>query len=145
MVQGMRLELMVLLTINHVKMEKTILPYLFFFCLAGCTGFKKITGNYKSSCFLQLYPNVILNVNSDSTFEYRFAYLEEVIKGKWKVSNDTLFLYSERFQQINVNELSPRIKYTDLPGYDGYLIRKKKLYVLTPNKIMEDECYLIKQ
>lgn len=108
------------------------------FCL-GCSN-QKLHSAYKSSCFLYNKTELELKLNSNSDFSYKFAYLDEEIKGNWERRADTLYLYSNKFLEKQEN-LTPKIKNTDFNGLDKYLIKKGKLYSINKKGVSLD-CYL---
>ena len=108
------------------------------FCL-GCST-QKLKSTYKSSCFLYNKTELELILNSNSEFSYKFAYLDEEIKGKWERKADTLFLYSSKFLEKQEN-LTPKIKNTDFIGLDKYLIKKGKLHLINKDGVSRS-CYL---
>lgn len=104
----------------------------------------KIAGIYKSSCKLYGKPEIEVSLNLDSTFAYKRPYLEEEITGKWMVKKDTLILYSDKFINRSTDELTPKYKYTELEGKDAYLVKGKKLLVVTKTGFSKN-CYLQKE
>ncbi len=108
----------------------------------NCSVQKKLHGSFRSSCDLynQTSLKLILNVNGE--FQYQFAYNDEIIKGKWKLSNDTLILKSDIFL-IKRDPLSPKIKNSDLVNVDKYKIKNNKLFVINKNGV-STTCYLQK-
>jgi hypothetical protein len=70
-----------------------------------------MTGTYKSTCILQLRPEVVLALNPDSSFSYQFAYLDKQITGSWVLNKDTIFLFSEYFDSKYNRPLTPKYKY----------------------------------
>lgn len=115
------------------------------FC-ASCsvTHPNKIVGSYKSYCVLYGYPSLIAEFNIDSTFIYKKPYLDE-FSGTWTIKNDTLILYSNKFntQLTDSSKLTPKYNYTDLEGRDAFLIRGRKLFSITKNGYSRD-CFLSK-
>ena len=125
--------------------KNDIIYMLILFCSYGCTKYNIIGHEYRSSCFLYSYPKVILYLNKDSTFSYKFAYLQDSIKGRLKISKDSLFLFSESFLQLDTGKESPIIKNTNTNEYDGYIIKKNKLVPLSSHKEEKNKCHLLKQ
>jgi len=74
-------------------------------------------------------------------FQYFFAYTDEIIKGKWVLSNDTLILKSDKFL-IERGPLLPGIQNTDLIGVDKYFVKKDKLFAINKKGISKN-CFLI--
>jgi hypothetical protein len=127
-------------------MVKLALYGLVCFSVSSCIPSRKsLYGSYKSTCFIQAHPNVVLRITADSSFEYNFAYLNEKINGKWNLKSDTLYLYSDAFSRVENIGLSPRRKHTHLPDFDAYLVKGKKLFILSRDQVEEKNCYLIKQ
>jgi hypothetical protein len=143
-----------------MKKISIILATIIF--LGGCIATKNryIFGNYKSSCYNLGFPELEAVFNIDSTFQYRYAHDTDFIFGRWKISNDTLFLHSEMFEKeiisldsfVNLivdnpeSEDLPEVfngKFTEIKNMDAYLIRGKRLYRLTKNGYTKD-CHLIK-
>lgn len=111
--------------------------------LSGCISEQKLSGKtYVSTCVNGIYPNVVLLLNGDKTFEYKLAYLDEKIQGEWKMQHDTLYLKSERFKYIIKDSLVPVVKISDAHGYDSYLIKKRKLFIIMNKNILKETCYL---
>jgi hypothetical protein len=104
----------------------------------------KIAGIYNSSCKLYGKPDLEVKFNSDSTFVYKRPHLEENITGEWVIKRDTLMLYSDKFINQSKDELAPKYKYTELEGKDAYLVKGKKLLVITKTGFRKD-CYLQKE
>ncbi|TWF32860.1 hypothetical protein FHW36_113115 [Chitinophaga polysaccharea] len=112
---------------------------------SGCAlRANKVIGNYKSSCYINLYPNVILTIDSFHTFSYKLAYLDDKIEGTWVVRKDTLFLFSEWFNKKTTDRWEPIYKISDLDGMDAYLIKKNGLYMLSRKGVNKD-CLLNRQ
>jgi hypothetical protein len=111
--------------------------------LIKCTVIKDSYGTYENSCVLyDRLPAVTLVLKSDNTFSYKFPYVDDRIEGIWRISKDSLILRSDYFLKEN-EPLTPKRKYTDVPGEDIYLIRGTKLYAVSSNG-MKRECYLKK-
>ncbi|MEV4883274.1 hypothetical protein MRBLMN1_001759 [Chitinophaga ginsengisegetis] len=112
------------------------------FTLSGCAvRTNKIIGSYRSSCYINLYPNVILKIDSSHAFSYKLAYLDDKIEGSWIVRRDTLFLFSEWFNKKIIDPWEPIHKLTDQEGMDTYIIKKNGLYMLLREGINKD-CFL---
>jgi len=120
---------------------------------SGCAVIpKKIAGTYKSSCLLYNTPDLIMSLNEDRTFNYRLAFLEDTIKGKWHISGDTLILNSISFLDEFIQktypdapkELIPRYKYTESHEKDVFLIKGSMLLPLTKEGFNK-KCYLKKR
>ena len=142
-----------------MKKIPIILTTLF---LGGCavTKDRNIAGNYRSSCYNLGFPTLEAIFKIDHTFQYKYAHDADFIFGKWKTSNDTLFLHSEVFEKkvislstvLNLIVVNPESddfpevfngQFTEIKNIDAYLIRGKRLYRLTNNGYTKD-CYLIK-
>lgn len=105
----------------------------------------KVVGTYKSTCTLYGFPDLIVIFNSDSTFVYKMPYVEE-FTGTWVLERDRLILYSSKFSTQSPSESTPAYKYnkyTELEGKDVYLVRGKRLLVVT-NAGFSKNCYLQK-
>jgi hypothetical protein len=127
-------------------MRKLKMILLFGLLSSSCAGNNnRIFGTYKSICILHAYPAVTLNLKEDKTFIYHFPYVEEEITGEWATSGDTLVLQSKYFGQAYQKPLSPSYKYTDIPGKDLFLIRRKKLFELSSTEEAKKNCHLVKQ
>lgn len=111
--------------------------------LPACTfRTNSVIGTYKSSCYISLYPNVILRIDSAHTFSYKLAYLDDKIEGNWIVRKDTLFLFSEWFNRKPIDSLEPIHKISDLDGKDVYLIKKNGLLYVLSHKGVNKDCFL---
>lgn len=118
-----------------------VLPVVF---LAGCISEQKLSGKtYVSTCINGIYPDVVLMLNEDKTFQYKLAYMEEKIRGEWKMQHDTLYLISEQFNYIIKDSLMPQIKISDSHGYDSYLIKTRKLLIIMNKNILKETCCLL--
>ena len=103
----------------------------------------KIVGTYTTNCVIyDMFPLLVAEFKSDSTFVYKKPYLEK-FGGTWEVKNDTVFLYSDKFRDQIEKELTPVYNYTDLKGKkDAFLIRGKKLFPITSGP--KSKCALFK-
>ena len=103
----------------------------------------KIVGTYTTNCVIyDMFPLLVAEFKSDSTFAYKRPCLEK-FGGTWKVKNDTVFLYSDKFRDQIEKELTPMYNYTDLKGKkDAFLIRGKKLFPITSGP--KSKCALFK-
>ncbi len=110
----------------------------FFFI--SCKSVKISSGKFKSSCYLQTRTELILTLDSDSTFKYEFAFNDEKIVGYWNLQKDTLVLRADKFSETR-DRMSPKIKNTDLIDMDLYLVKKNKLYPINKEGVAK-ECYL---
>lgn len=122
-----------------------VFPFFLIILLSSCVfSTRKIIGSYSSSCYINMYPNVILKIDSSHTFSYKLAYLDDKIEGRWIVRKDTLFLFSEWFMKKTIDLWEPKRKLTDQEGMDAYIIKKNRLYMLSI-KGMNNDCFLKRQ
>jgi len=99
---------------------------------------------YKSSCILHVYPKVVLSFPADGKYHYRFAYLDEIVSGNYFIRKDTLLLSIPEKVRIGAFDDEIKRRNTDFsPEYDGYLIRKNRLYRINKSKEIEKTCYLV--
>ncbi len=115
--------------------------YLIFFTLASCSVQKGLQGDFMSSCNLYNQTSLKLTLNENGEFQYHFAYNDEIVKGKWILSGDTLILNSDKFL-IKRDPISPKIQNTDLADVDKYLVKQNKLFVINKTG-MDKNCFLI--
>jgi hypothetical protein len=107
----------------------------------GCRNTNVRYGSYASSCFIQAETALLLDIHSDNTFQYKFAYNSSLITGEWSVHKDTLIMKSSEFQLFH-NIMSPIIKNSSFEGKDPYIFKKNTLYTI--NKAgLSKECRLI--
>lgn len=112
--------------------------------LSSCTIEKKIIGKkYTSICINGIYPNVILLLKKDKTFEYKFAYVEEKVSGNWYIQKDTLFIKSQMFTDIVKSSMTPKIKVSNTDGFDSYLIKGRKLFIINDSNNLNKSCFLL--
>ena len=132
--------------------------------LYGCNVTKNInfSGHYVSYCRNLGFPELVADFNKDSTFLYKHSHSPNVILGKWKIKNDTLFLFSDIFEKktvslsdelLNITIANPGVKdlleaynngqYTEANNMDMYLIHGKYLYRFTKTGFTKD-CPLIR-
>lgn len=95
---------------------------------------------YVSDCLLYGKPEVVLELNKDSTFCYTFRYAKDEVCGKWKKIKDTLILESDTFN-INHEGLHLIVKMSNMKSFDKYLIKNKRLYIIN-NEGKTKDCYL---
>jgi len=86
-------------------------------------------GSYKSTCTQYHQAELILDLQANNLFSYRFANNPNLISGSWFVVNDTLILKSGHFKTLS-DTLFPITKMTDFPNQDKYLIKDRKLFIL---------------
>ncbi|MGD1842670.1 MAG: hypothetical protein ACFB0B_17505 [Thermonemataceae bacterium] len=121
------------------------------FTLSCSVNKESLIGRYETTCYLHGEKELILLLKEDSTFEYRLAYLDEKIEGKWSLEDRNLILSSLYFNSEFLKkqypevptELLPAHKYTDIEGKDIYKIRGNKLLIRNIDGIRKG-CYLIK-
>ncbi len=143
-------------------MKKTLVFLTAILLLSGCsvTRNKEISGHYRSTCYNLGFPDLEAHFNKDGTFSYKHAHNPDIIFGKWKIENDTLFLFSEKFEieTTSIEEVADYIiahpdstdvpsvsngQYTQMKGKDVYLIKDNKLYPMTENGHTK-YCHLIR-
>ena len=125
-------------------MRKIIYLFILPILYSGCSVTnKKLIGTYKSTCILQAYPDVILELDSNNSFSYKFANQNNRIVGSWTRKADTIYLFSKDFNTDVSDPLAPIQKYTTLSKKDGYIIKKNKLLLLNKDGVTE-KCFLQK-
>ena len=105
--------------------------------LSSCVSTAVKFGVYSSECRLYTRSEIKLHIKPDSTFQYYFAYNEEVISGKWEIKKDTLFLYSKKFSEKR-EQLSPAIKNSDIKGKDAYIVKGRTLKIINQSGVSEN-------
>jgi len=126
-------------------MMKLKLIFILTIFIIGCnSSLQNISDReYVSSCYTQRFPDLILNLETDNTFKYKFAYLEENVTGVWERKKDTLFLKSDYFSPQYQKPLTPSYKYSDFSNsIDAFIIKKNKLYSLDSLGDMRQDCFL---
>lgn len=109
--------------------------------LSSCTIKLEEGVRLQSSCWLHIYPDLIIKLEKDS-FEYDLAYVDKPVTGTWKIIRDTLFLSSDEF--ITDNEFVKK-KYTTFnSNSDAFLIRGKKLFGIDSTGMHNSDCFLFK-
>jgi len=136
-----------LITIEYnMKLTPPLLCILLCTCCSTMRP-SKIIGTYKSTCVLYGFPDLVVNLVSDSTFIYKMPYVEDII-GTWILKRDTLILYSDKFPTQPLREDTPAYKYnkyTDSEGNkDAYLVKGRKLYPVSRQRLVKS-CYLQKE
>lgn len=122
-------------------MKKNITVFCLLGIFSSCASNSMKFGVYSSKCRLYDTNALKLHIKTDYTFQYFFAYNDEVITGKWEVKKDTLFLFSEKFLEKR-EPLSPTIKNSDLEGNDVYIMKGRTLKLVKLSGVSED-CPLI--
>lgn len=122
---------------------KKILFIIIPFIILSCKSTLKST--YQSSCFLFGQPEYILKINSSDSFYFK-SFLGDSIVGKWNISKDTLILNSDYFIKkssfdIEKDSILENTKYTEFDKQEKYLIKKRKLFLITKDSISK-VCYL---
>lgn len=128
-----------------MKTFMIILVLIISISLSSCkSNIEILTSNeYVSTCYIQRYPKVILNLESDGSFKYRFAYLEKDIFGSWYLLGDTLMLESDFFDEDFQRKMVTAVKYTEFSAdKDAFLFKGMKLYRIDSLKGVDDKCYL---
>lgn len=113
--------------------------FLAYLLLLGCQ--RPAVGTYTDSCTLYHRPAVVLTLQPDHTFAYRFQYLDTVVTGTWRQAHDTLMLRSAFFLRAQ-QPLSPSVKYTTQPGVDQFTKRGNRLVPLTNPTDPAKQCFL---
>ncbi len=101
--------------------------------------------SYESNCFLYGTPEYVLKINDNGKFQFK-SFLNDTIDGNWTLSKDTLILDSEYFIEassfdIEKDSILKNIKYTEFDKQEKYLIKRRKLFLITKKGISK-ECYL---
>lgn len=122
-------------------MKKTSL-LLILVVFSSCKSTIKKT--YQSNCFLHGKPEYVLKINENGKFHFR-SFLDDTINGNWILSKDTLTLNSEYFIEassfdIEKDSIVNNKKYTEFDKQEKYLIKRKKLFLITKSGISK-ECY----
>ena len=123
-------------------MKKFSFIIILFIILSCKSNIKSI---YQSNCFLYGKPEYILKINENGKFHFR-SFLDDTINGNWTLSKDTLILDSEYFIEaysfdIDKDSILKNIKYTEFDKQEKYLIKRRKLFLITKKGISK-ECYL---
>lgn len=83
---------------------KNILKIFLFCSLLSCNNELFKNNNqavFYSSCYLNGFPETKITILKDSTFFYQKSpFYEAKINGLWKSSRDTLYFYSDKFNEI---------------------------------------------
>ena len=124
-------------------MKKKILFLIIALPLLSCKSTLK--SSYQSNCFLYGKPEYVLKINENGKFYYR-SFLDDTINGNWTLSKDTLILSSDYFIEassfdIEKDSIVKNTKYTEFNKQEKYLIKRKKLSLITKKGISK-ECYL---
>lgn len=124
-------------------MEKTILFIfgLIIFLLISCRSTRDIVGTYNSNFTVHGFFGTRINLNPDSTFEYRMRgdLIFDTSNGNYKVYNKYVVLYHEPFK-IDTSEYDKYGKEAVLLSYalstnkhldnpEKYLVGHRKLFV----------------
>lgn len=120
-------------------MKKKLLC-LFIISCTQISCYNSLKNIYFSDCLLYGKPEVVLELNNDSTFCYNFRYATDKVCGKWKKIKDTLILESDTFN-INHEGLHPIVKMSNIKSFDKFLIKNKRLYIIN-NEGKAKDCYL---
>ena len=101
--------------------------------------------SYESNCFLYGTPEYVLKINDNGKFQFK-SFLNDTIDGNWTLSKDTLILDSEYFIEassfdIEKDSILKNIKYIEFDKQEKYLIKRRKLFLITKKGISK-ECYL---
>lgn len=112
--------------------------------IIGCSPSIKLGTFYDSECYIHTYPEVRLLFVDDQRYEYRFAYLPEVVSGKWVQTGDTILLNTPPliFGNLAESEIMLRKNTAYASETDGYLIKRNKLFKLDSIGRKISECYL---
>ncbi|TAF68318.1 MAG: hypothetical protein EAZ55_00105, partial [Cytophagales bacterium] len=121
-----------------MKMKRIILLVFTPIIITSCQTAKLRQGNYISTCLIYGKPEAELIIGTNNYFRYNFAYGSENIEGNWKILDNTLILYSDKFTEER--DTYYIIKYTNLDSLDKYLIRGKRLYVINKEGVQK-YCY----
>lgn len=145
-------------------MKNYLIAVFFILLLYGCsvTRNKSFSGHYVSYCRNLGFPELVADFNKDHTFQYKHSHAPNVILGKWKIKNDTLFLFSDIFKKktvslsdelVDITIANPGVQdlleaynngqYTEANNMDMYLIQGKYLYRFTKTGFTKD-CPLIR-
>lgn len=122
-------------------MKKCLILFWGVLLLCSCNVTRSInfSGHYVSYCRNLGYPELVADFKKDHTFLYKHSHSPDLISGKWKVKNDTLFLCSKIFElKTEYNG-----QYTEKDNMDVYLIQGKYLYRFTKTGFTKD-CPLIR-
>jgi hypothetical protein len=123
---------------------KKLIIYIFgliTFCLISCRSTNNIVGTYRSNFAVHGFFGTRINLNTDSTFEYRMRgdMMFDTSNGYYKVKNNYLVLYHEPFkpdtseyekygkEAVLLSYALSTNKHLDNPG--KYLVGNRKLFV----------------
>ncbi|MFN7044675.1 MAG: hypothetical protein ACK4M1_05720 [Flavobacterium sp.] len=100
---------------------------------------------YQSKCFILGEAEYVLKINNNGEFQFK-SHLSDTINGNWTLSKDTLTLNSEYFIEassfdIEKDSIIKNTKYTEFDKQEKYLIKRRKLFLITKKGISK-ECYL---
>ncbi|NHN26938.1 hypothetical protein FIA58_014735 [Flavobacterium jejuense] len=115
---------------------------LIFFVFVSCkTTLKK---SYVSNCILYGKPEYTLFIEKDDKFRL-ISYMNDTIEGKWFLSKNKLTLKSDFFINnegfnIQTDSILPNTKYTVYNGFEQYVIKNKKLFLVLKNGA-KDKCF----
>lgn len=123
-------------------MKKFSFIIILFIILSCKSNIKSI---YRSNCHILGEPTYTLKVNKNKEFQFT-THLKDTIKGNWTLLKDTLILDSEYFIEassfdIEKDSILKNIKYTEFNKQEKYLIKRRKLFLITKKGISK-ECYL---
>jgi len=131
---------------------------LLLFLSPSCASIKSKAGiEYRSVCTLyHVYPSLIVYLNTDGTFIYKMALLDEKITGKWHIQKKRLIMESEFFTKAYIDKLVDsrrseillkddtlltRIFTKDfirhsIPGYKYTHNEQKEIFLIKRNKLI---------
>ena len=117
------------------------MKYIFFLIViylgTSCRTTKVHYGTYASTCFIQTETDLLLILNYDKTFQYKFAHSSNTIAGTWSAHRDTLIMMSNQFKKSD-DVMLPKVKKSDFDEKDIYIIKGKTLYTINKNGISKD-------
>ncbi len=113
-----------------------------YFLLSSCTSIKP--GVYTSVCEIYHKSALVLELNSDKTFEYKKPYIDEKVTGTWEQKKNVLILSSKYFELQSKKEIDSIYKFTEAKDNDIYQIKGNKLLIYGENKKFVKKCLLKK-
>ncbi len=127
-----------------IKIFKTF-SILISCCLISCS--KEIFKNnneivFYSSCYLHGLPETKITILKDSSFFYQKSpHYNDQIKGFWRKNKDTLFFFSDRFNEtikddsLGFGSFKIHNQATDTEkNYDVFLMKSNKLFPMNDDR-----------
>ncbi|MCO6161326.1 hypothetical protein [Flavobacterium sp. NRK F7] len=115
---------------------------LFFLVLVSCKPTLK--RNYESNCILYGKPEYILYIEKNNQFRI-ISFMNDTIEGEWSLNRNKLTLKSDSFIDsesfnIQTDSIFFNSKYTSNDGYEEYVLKNKKLFLILKEGVY-DKCF----